>query len=133
LAKFEKGLNIMWVLIFNIVLFFVSFVFLVHPAAASRIEVVNENETPIKVKIQAEGNNFEEKITTYAQEIPGEYYFSFWVVASELKGKPYYSIKGYTSAFMPGGKCNHLSVEKNYRVTFLNDALGTTCIAEEIQ
>jgi hypothetical protein len=114
-------------------LFFTSFISLVHSAAAGRIEVVNENKKPLKIKIRAEGNNFEKNMTTYIQEIPGEYYFSFWVVASELKGKSHYSIKGYANAFTPGGKCDHLSVEKNYKITFLNDALETTCIAEEIQ
>ena len=35
--------------------------------------------------------------------------------------------------FTPGGKCDHLSVDKDYKVTFLNDKMGTSCIAEEIE
>jgi hypothetical protein len=122
----------MYTRIFSIISFASSFVFLLHPAEASRIEVVNENKKPIKIKIEAEGNNINKKMTTYTQEIPSEYYYSFRIATSDLNGNSYYSIKGDTSAFTPGGKCNHLSVEKNYKVTFLNDSVGTSCIAEEI-
>jgi hypothetical protein len=63
-----------------------------------------------------------------------ECYFSFWAVAPNLKGKSLYSIKGYNSPFTPGGKCDHLSVEKNYKVIFNGgDALRIRCMAEEIQ
>jgi hypothetical protein len=118
--------------IFPIILSVVS-LSLVHPALASRIDVVNENKKPLKVTINAEGSNIREDLAKYVKEIPGEYQSTFLVGGSDLKGKSHFSIKGDTSAFTPGDKCTHLSVEKNYKVTFLNDAVGTTCVAEEIE
>jgi hypothetical protein len=121
--------------IFTASLFFAfTFIFLPQFAMASRVEVVNNTENPIKVQIKAEGSDLAGNVIAYDQEIPGECYFSFWVIESKLKGKSLYSIKGYNSAFLPGGKCDHLSVEKNYKVIFNgNDTLGVRCVAEEIQ
>ena len=102
------------------------------PAMTGKIDVVNENKKALQIKIQAEGDNIGEKLATYPKEIPAEFYFTFLVQPSDLKGKSHYSIKGVTSAFTPGGKCDHLSVDKNYKVTFLNDTAGTSCVAEEI-
>jgi hypothetical protein len=108
--------------------------FFSHSALASRIEVVNNTKQPIKVQIKAENHDLKGEAIAHNQEIPGECYFSFWVVAPQLKGKPLYSIKGYTSPFTPGGKCDRLNVEKNYKVIFNgDDALGIRCIAEVIQ
>jgi len=104
-----------------------------YTAMASRIEVVNENKKLLKIKVKAEGSSVQEDLATYVKEIPAEHYSTFWVEGSDLKGKSYYSIQGDTSSFTPGDKCNRLSIEKNYKVTFLNDAVGTTCVAEEIK
>ncbi|MBL9028937.1 MAG: hypothetical protein JNK42_00485 [Caedimonas sp.] len=112
---------------------FACFLAMAHPAVAGRIDVVNENKKSLTVKIKAEGDNINENLATYIKEIPTEYYFTFMVESSDLKGKSHYSIKGDTNAFTPGGKCDHLSVDKNYKVTFLNDVAGTTCVAEEIK
>ena len=112
---------------------FACFLAMAHPAVAGRIDVVNENKKSLTVKIKAEGDNINENLATYIKEIPTEYYFTFMVESSDLKGRSHYSIKGDTNAFTPGGKCDHLSVDKNYKVTFLNDVAGTTCVAEEIK
>lgn len=119
--------------IFKVVLSFVSFLSIVHPAMAGRVDVVNENKKALTVRIKAEGDNIGENLATYVKEIPAATYFTFVVDAADLKGKSHYAIKGDTSAFTPGGKCDHLSIDKNYRVTFLNDTAGTTCVAEEIE
>ena len=103
------------------------------PVIAGRVDVVNENKKVLKVRIEAEGDKLKETLANYIKEIPSEYYFSFLVDVIDLKGKSHYSIKGDTSPFALGDKCEHLSVDKNYKVTFLNDAVGTTCIAEEIK
>jgi hypothetical protein len=100
---------------------------------ASRIEVVNENKKSLKVKIKAEGSSIQEDLATYVKEIPAEHYSTFSVEEPDLKGKSYYSIQGDTSPFTPGDKCARLSVEKNYKVTFLNDAIGTSCVAQEMK
>jgi hypothetical protein len=100
---------------------------------AGRIDVVNENKKALRIKIQAEGDTLHEMLATYVKEIPSEHYFEFRVDATDLKGKSHYSIKGDTSPLTAGDKCQHLSVEKNYKVTFLNDVTGTTCVAEEVE
>jgi hypothetical protein len=97
-------------------------------ACASTIKVVNENKKPLTVKIEAEGDS-----NAYSkQEISAEQNSTFKVEKSQLNGKSHFSIKGDTSVITPGGKCENLSVEKNYKVTFQDDKMGTTCIAEEI-
>lgn len=106
---------------------------LVHSATASRIDVVNENKKSLKIKVKAEGSDVQENLATYTKEIPADQNSTFVVDRSDLKGKSYYSIKGDTNPFTPGDKCHHLSVEKDYKVTFLNDAVGTTCLAEEVK
>ena len=98
---------------------------------AGRIDVVNENKKALRIKIQAEGSSVNEDLATYVKEIPAEHDYEFRVEATDLKGKSHYSIKGDTSAFTLGDKCQHLSVEKDYKITFLNDTTGTTCVAEE--
>lgn len=95
---------------------------------AGEIQVVNENKKTLGIKIEAEGDSN----AVSKQEISAEHRSSFHVTPVQLNGKSHFSIKGDTSAFTSGGKCEHLSVEKNYTVTFQNDKVGTTCIAEEI-
>jgi hypothetical protein len=95
---------------------------------AGQIDVVNENKTELKVKIQAEGDK-----VNFLQSIPADPHSSFKVETAQLNGKSVYSIKGHTSPFMSGDKCKHLIVDKNYTVTFAKSSLGITCIAEENQ
>ena len=96
-------------------------------ALAGNIEVSNENKKDLKVKIEPEGDSK----ASFTQQISPEEKSSFSIVADQLNGKSHYSIKGDTSAFTSGGKCEHLNVEKDYKVTFQNDKVGTTCVAEE--
>ena len=110
----------------------VSSALLTLPALAGRVDVINENKKALKIRVEAEGNKVTEELASYTKEIPAENFFTFLVDASDLKGKSHYSIKGDTTAFTPGDKCQHLSIDKNYKVTFLNDAVGTSCIAEEL-
>jgi hypothetical protein len=99
---------------------------------AGTIQVVNENKKNLKIRIKAEGNIMNESLISYVQIIPAEQFSSFIVTAGDLDGKTHYSIKGDTNPFTVGDKCNHLSVLDNYRVTFINDVAGTTCVAEKI-
>jgi DNA-directed RNA polymerase subunit L len=117
----------------NLSLAVVSLLMLSSVGQAGRIDVVNENKKALRIKIQAEGDTLHEMLATYVKEIPSEHYFEFRVDATDLKGKSHYSIKGDTSPLTAGDKCQHLSVEKNYKVTFLNDVTGTTCVAEEVE
>jgi hypothetical protein len=106
---------------------------IVSSASAGRVDVVNENKKLLKVKIKAEGDNINENLMTYSKDISAEHHSTFDVNSADLNGKSHYSIKGDTNSFTAGGKCHHLSVEKNYKVTFLNDTAGTSCVAEEIK
>ncbi|MGN6670747.1 MAG: hypothetical protein ACTHJ4_04340 [Candidatus Nucleicultricaceae bacterium] len=101
-------------------------------AEGGTIRVINENKKNLKIRIQAEGETLREDIRFYAQVIPAEYHYSFTVTAEKLHGKSFYSIKGDTNPFSLGDSCKHLSVDKNYRITFLNDMAGTTCVAEMV-
>ena len=99
---------------------------------AGRIDVVNENKKSLDIRICPEGDSLTENLPIHYKKIPAEYHFTFVINRSDLAGKSHYAIKGDTNPFTPGDKCQHLSVDKNYRVTFLNDTAGTTCVAEEI-
>lgn len=103
---------------------------LLHYALASKIEVVNENKKPLKVRI------IPEDTTETTKELPADARSTFSVESKDLQGDiqgPYYAIKGDTNPLTAGDKCRHLSVQKDYKVTFLDDAMGTTCVAEEIK
>ena len=100
---------------------------------ASRLDIVNENKKELTVKVRADGDETTEKLTTHIKKIPAELPSTLVISKSDINNKTYFSIKGDTSPFTQGGKCDYLNVEKNYQVTFLNDTAGTTCIAEEIK
>jgi uncharacterized protein YjbJ (UPF0337 family) len=96
---------------------------------ASHIEVINKNKKPLKIKIQTEGSAKEN--VSYPKDISAEERSTFTVDEKDLKGRTQYAIEGQTNLFTSGDKCRRLSVEKDYVVTFLDDTLGTTCVAEE--
>jgi len=100
---------------------------------AGQIEVINKNKKPLKVKIEAEGDKMKETLSSHIQEIPAKESFMFNVEPEHLGGKTSYSIKGDTNPFTPGDSCNKLDVKNDYRVTFTNDTIGTSCIAEKIE
>jgi len=100
---------------------------------AERVQVINENKKPLSIKIQAEGDKLTEKLPKYKIKIPEEEYYEFYVVKAALNGKNVFSIKGDTSSFTSGGKCDNLSVDKKYKIVFKNDTVGTSCVATELR
>jgi hypothetical protein len=108
-------------------LFMVATLSCSRPVVAGTIQIVNENKKPLKLKISPEGSDTSEE---YLIDLAGDHYTSVEVTAEQLGGKNYYRINGSTSLF--GGTCKNLSIRKNYRITFQNDAIGTTCLAEEM-
>lgn len=98
-------------------------------AYAGHLQVTNENKKVLDIKIEAEGD----RKAVLKKQIPADHQSSFEVTQGQLKGSSYYSIKGDLHTFTPGGKCDHLSVEKDYKVTFTDDTRGTTCVAEEVK
>lgn len=101
-----------------------------YPSMASKIDIVNENKKELTVKINGEGVDAADP---YEIKIPAEHNSTLVINRKDLNNKTFYSIKGDTSNFTPSGRCEYLNVDKNYKVTFLNDSIGTTCIAEEVK
>ncbi len=83
------------------------------------------------MKVKGEGDDTTETLTTHVKEIPADISSRLTINKKDINNKTFYSIKGETGSFAPSGRCEYLNVDKNYKVTFLNDAIGTTCIAEE--
>lgn len=109
------------------------------PLSAGTVRVKNEKTLPIILHIIPEGKSKNNVI--YHAEIPAASesgkitepsYFDFAITPKDIDNKTYYSIQGETVPFI-GDQCNHLNVSKDYQVTFQNEEVGTTCIAEEIQ
>lgn len=56
-----------------------------------------------------------------------------FIVTSELlHGHQHFAVNGRSGSIVSGGSCRNLDVSKNYRISFLNDDVGTTCISEEV-
>lgn len=101
-----------------------------YSANAGTVKVINENKKDLELNITAQGA-MTEKLASYIQKIPAESQYSFTVQRENLKGKSTYVINGKTNPFL-GDNCKNLSVDKDYQLTFTNDTVGTTCIAQEI-
>ena len=95
---------------------------------AGELNVLNENNKELLIKIEAVGDSS----AFFKQTIPADKISSFTINASQLNGKTKFTIMGDTSTFTAGDKCKNLSVDKNYKVTLTTDTIGTTCTAEEI-
>ncbi|OJX12240.1 MAG: hypothetical protein BGO77_03575 [Caedibacter sp. 37-49] len=95
---------------------------------AGVINVVNENNKELLIKIEAIGDSS----AILKQTIPAENVSSFSINSDQLNGKNNFTIMGDTSTFTSGDKCKNLSTNSDYKVTFTTDTVGITCIAEEI-
>jgi hypothetical protein len=102
----------------------------VSSAYAGTVKVINENKKELELNIKAQGA-MTENLASYIQKVPAENQYSFTVNREQLKGKSTYLITGKTNLLL-GDSCKNLSVDKDYQLTFTNDTLGTTCIAQEI-
>lgn len=104
----------------------ITSLFCTIPLQAGTVQVVNENKKPLKLKITPEGTDARQE---YIIDLAADQYTSFEITSDQLGGKNYYTINGSTSIF--SGTCKNLSIDKNYKVTFQNDQVGTTCLADE--
>jgi len=106
-----------------------------YEASAGYIRVNNEKPTEIQIKIIPEPALTEE--STLSKGIKGKAhptqknYADFYISPEHIKNKSHYAVAGATNLFL-GDKCRNLSVLKHYEVSFLDDPVGTTCIAEEL-
>jgi hypothetical protein len=105
---------------------------LIFPLSAGELRVVNENKKVLNIKLIPEGALTEAKPkATY--KIQPESYIVMRVNKNNIGNKEYFKIKGETNwAGIGNDTCDRLSIHKNYRVTFQNNTIGTTCVAEEI-
>jgi hypothetical protein len=102
------------------------------PLTAGELRVTNENKKVLNIKLIPEGAATE-SVHKSNYKIKPESYISLKVEPKHINSKEYFSIKGDTNwAGVGNDTCEKLSVHKNYRVTFQNNTIGTTCVAEEI-
>src|SRR5438132_3895578 len=102
-SKKERTLTMIKKTLLNFAILSLALCNLCH---AGKIEVVNKNKKPLKVKIEAEGDKMKETLSSHIQEIPAKESFVFDVEADHLGGKTSYSIKGDTNPFTPGDSCS---------------------------
>ncbi|MBL0942478.1 MAG: hypothetical protein IBJ00_07135 [Alphaproteobacteria bacterium] len=107
--------------------------FFALPLTAGELRVVNENKKQLHIKLIPEGAATE-SVHKSTYKIRPESYIVLKIQPKHIDNKGYFSIKGDTNwAGVGNDTCEHISVHKNYRVTFQNNTIGTTCVAEEIQ
>jgi hypothetical protein len=103
------------------------------PLTAGELRVVNENKKELNIKLIPEGAATESVHSSH-YKIKPESYISLKVEPKHISSKEYFSIQGDTNwAGIGNDTCERLSIHKDYRVTFQNNTIGTTCIAEEIR
>ncbi|WP_010304042.1 hypothetical protein [Candidatus Odyssella thessalonicensis] len=112
----------------NIRPFIIGSLILATPAFASIIHVTNENQKPIKIKVTAD----EDSDAVIKMKVSENRDSTFRVDREHMNGKLSFSIKGDTNPFTAGGTCDNLKIDKDYRVTFTNDKMGTSCKSEII-
>lgn len=104
-------------------------IFLATPVSASMLNIINENEKPIKVKIVAD----KDPSAIMRIRISRENKSTIKVDREHLNGTSVFSITGDTNPFTVSGSCSGLSVEHDYNIKFTNDKVGTSCISELIE
>lgn len=115
--------------------FFILSSFDSHMAHSSIINIFNDNEDNIVLKIIPEPA-FDEY--TYCWKcIAGlnmglKHNVSLNIATQAFRGINHFAVRGTTGGFLFNGECRNLSVFKNYEIHFLNDRVGTTCVSKEI-
>jgi hypothetical protein len=97
---------------------------------AGTVIVRNENHKAIEIKVMGEGSDTTSHAITH--KIPEDQEYRFAVVSKDVGNKKYFELQGNTTPFT-GGNCRHLDVRKHYEITFQDDAIGSTCLAQEIR
>ncbi|OJW50323.1 MAG: hypothetical protein BGO67_00130 [Alphaproteobacteria bacterium 41-28] len=106
-----------------------------YETSAGYIRVVNEKPNDLTIQIIPEPALTEK--ATLSKDIKGKVqatqknYNDFYIAPEHIKDKTHYAVAGATNFFL-GDKCRNLSVLKHYEISFQDDPVGTTCIAEEI-
>lgn len=106
-----------------------------YEAQAGYVRVINENPKKITIRVIPEPalNSREafRKVIKGTSDPRSKNYTDFHIHKGHVDNKSHFAIAGETKFFL-GDKCRNLSILKNYEVSFQDDALGTSCIAEEV-
>jgi len=105
-------------------------------AEASKLRVINENNDEIEINVIPEPASMEApycwKCLGGASNVSRENVVNIVIPPEAFNGREYFSVVGTTGGFLFNGKCQNLSVYKNYELHFLNDYVGASCISREI-
>ena len=105
---------------------FLSVFALTCSVSAGTINVVNEPKQALKIKIE-----FDADSSIFSQiDISADEYSSFQIPSIDLKGKKIYSLKG--DSLTDGLQCQHLNIDKDYKVTLKKSNKGFSCVAQDI-
>ncbi|MCA0370303.1 MAG: hypothetical protein LCH26_04270 [Proteobacteria bacterium] len=102
------------------------------PSQAGTLKVVNENDTSLTVRLFVEGDPAQQALTERCCKMRGKGSCHLKTNPGEVLGATHYAIEGETNPFTSTGSCRNLRVDKDYQVTFTDDAIGTSCIARRL-
>jgi len=99
---------------------------------AERIQIINANKETLKVKIQSQPECMNESFPKYNLIIPGGYFYDLSIKKEDLDNENLFLVEGGTNPVMPSAICRNLNVNKNYKIVFKDDLLGSSCAVTEI-
>ncbi len=104
-------------------------------AEAANVKIINNSNLNLRVDAISDPGDISYCKSCYDKraDICGKQSSTILVPADAFGGCGSFSIVDMRSGFLGSGKCKHLSVLKNYEVTFFETTLGTCCEAKEIQ
>jgi hypothetical protein len=106
-----------------------------YEASAGYIRVINEKPNDLTIQIIPEPALTEK--AALSKDIKGKAhaaqknYADFYIAPEHINNKSHFAVAGATNFFL-GDKCRNLSVLKHYEISFQDDPVGTTCVAEEV-
>jgi len=104
-----------------------------NTAEAANVKIINNSNLNLRVDAISDPGDISYCKSCYDKraDICGKQFSTILVPANSFGGCGYFSIADMRSGFLGSGKCKHLSVLKNYEVTFFETTLGTYCEARE--
>lgn len=105
-----------------------------NPADAGRVKIINKSDLNLRIDAVSDPAEisyckscFDKQCREY-----GKHSAEIIIPATAFGSCGYFSIVDMRSGFLGSGKCEHLSVLKNYEVTFFETTFGTSCTVQEI-
>lgn len=103
-------------------------------AEAGRVKIINESNLNLRVDVVTEPGeaSYCKQCFDRCSHVRGKHMSAIIVPANAFGNCGYFSMLDARSGFLGSGKCRHLSVLKDYEVTFSETSLGTFCEYKEI-